>query len=165
MATPSPGFSTSSTPPAVQPILPWSPQATMANAILLGPVAAGLVAYLNLKRLGAESKATQVLIGALVGSAILIAILIKTPIPSYGGIVLSLVIGGSFSALQQTEFNKWQAANPGVKPRSAWGSLGWGVLGLVIFFCMAIAFSLWFAREGYVPSSHKRSLHIHSPEP
>jgi hypothetical protein len=29
------------------------------------------------------------------------------------------ILLGSFSALQQTEFNKWQAANPGVKPRSA----------------------------------------------
>jgi hypothetical protein len=120
----------------------------MVNAILLGPVAAGLVAYLNLKRLGAAAKAQKVLIGALVGSAVLIAILIKTSIPSYGGIALSIGIGGAFSAMQQQEFKTWQAANPGVDPRSAWASLGWGVLGLVIFLCMAFAIGLAFALLG-----------------
>jgi hypothetical protein len=143
MATPSPDFSA---PPAVQPVLPWSPQATMANAILLGPIAAGLVAYLNLKRLGAAAKAQKVLAGALLGSLILIAILIKTSLPSYGGLVLSIAIGATFSAMQQQEFKTWQAANPALNPRSAWASLGWGVLGLVVFFCMAIGFALVFAR-------------------
>ena len=141
MATPSPGFAA---PPAVQPTLPWSPQATWVNAILLGPVAAGLVAYFNLKHLGADAKAKQVLLISLLGSAVLIPILIKANLPSYASIPLSLMIGGSCAVMQQQDFKKWQTANAGVAPRSAWSSLGWGLLGLVVFFCMAFAFGIAF---------------------
>ena len=147
MATPSAGFAA---PPAVQPIKPWSPTAAWVNAILLGPMAAALVAYLSLKRMGAAAKAKQTLLIGLIGSAILIPVLIKVNLPSYASVPLSLMIGGFCANIQQPEFKAWQVANPGVDPRSAWASLGWGLLGLLGFLCMAFVIATVFILLGWL---------------
>lgn len=50
------------------------------------------------------------------------------------GLAAEITFYKIYSALQQKEFEQWQEANVGVEPLSGWRAIGWGVVGLFLFF-------------------------------
>ncbi|MGH9522978.1 MAG: hypothetical protein ACRD3E_10640 [Terriglobales bacterium] len=111
----------------------------------LGPVAAALVVRENLKRTGHKLRANKVLLLTVLAT---IPLTILLMILSAGaakllGFVMEIGTALFFPPLQEAEFNEWQAAHPDVAPSSGWSAIGAGLLGLVLFFAIAIAVGIF----------------------
>ncbi len=132
---------------AIGPVLPaemvkrpYRPKAVGTIAFFFGPVAGALVSVINLRRYGYPLKATRVLQWTLLATILLAAVIVVTPDPFARilGLVAEFVFYKVYSGLQQKEFEQWQTANPGVEPLSGWGAIGWGLLGLFLFFVVVV---------------------------
>jgi hypothetical protein len=55
-------------------------------------------------------------------------------------IILLAVEGAGYSVFPSVirqDYVKWKTSNPGVKPRNDYASIGWGVLGALMYFAIA----------------------------
>jgi hypothetical protein len=121
---------------------PWRPKVSGYVAFLLGPVAGALVAAASFRGMGHGRKARQTLVYTVLLTAtflipFLLAIPADAPIKKF---ILLAVEGAGYSvfpSLVREEYVKWRAVNPDVKPRNDYASIGWGIVGFVIYFAMA----------------------------
>ena len=125
-------------PPA---IAPWRPKVSGYIGLFLGPVAGALVAAASLRRMGQLRKARETLIYTLILSVAFLVPFILF-IPSGAGIkkiILLAVEGAGFSvfpSIVREEYMKWRPLNPDVKLRNDYLSIGWGILGFLIYVAM-----------------------------
>jgi len=54
------------------------------------------------------------------------------------GIAAEITFYSVYPRLQKQEFDLWQSANPGLLPLNGWRAIGWGFLGLFLFFAIAM---------------------------
>ena len=129
---------------------PFRPKAVGRIAFFFGPVAGALVSVINLRRFGYPLKARRVFQWTILASAALALVLILVPdiAARAVGLAAEITFYKIYSALQQKEFEQWQEANVGVEPLSGWRAIGWGVVGLflffLVFFLVAIPLSHFF---------------------
>jgi hypothetical protein len=76
-----------------------------------------------------------------VAAAILAVALILTPeiLGRAIGLGSELAFYLIFPGLQEKEFSEWQAAHPGLEPSNGWQALGWGLVGILLFFVVLFA--------------------------
>jgi hypothetical protein len=90
--------------------------------------------------MGHSHKAKKIL-WITVLAAILIAIillLIPDKLGRLVGLGLEVVWYFVFPKKQNQEFQQWQATHPDVLPSSGWKALGWGFVGIAMFFAIII---------------------------
>jgi hypothetical protein len=120
---------------------PWRPRVSGIAGFLCGPMAAALIAFINLRRLDERTKAAWTL--ALTTVACLafgLAIAefsdnVSTMLAKLTGNILSPFL---YPLLQTRRFNEWETSHPGTAHDSAWRSPGWAILGLVAFFVIVV---------------------------
>ena len=138
----------SGTPAAIEQVLspgkpPWRPKVAGYNALLLGPMAGALVAAVSLRRMGKTEKAQRVLVySALLCLAFLIPFLRGIPPGApMKKIILIAVEGAGFSvfpSLLREDYTDWRTAHLDIKQRNDYASVGWGLLGLVVYILMGV---------------------------
>lgn len=143
---------------------PWKPRVAGVAGLVFGPMAAAITAFINLRRLGLRRKANLTLLFTTVGSVLFGSALYWAPrelADGMGRVVGHLVSAFLYPSLQATAFEKWQADHPGTTPANGWLSVGWGVLGLVAFFLLALAGMFPFLMNEEVTNIN---VYSHSPE-
>ncbi|HEV2021110.1 MAG TPA: hypothetical protein VGQ94_01130 [Terriglobales bacterium] len=107
---------------------------------LFGPIAAAIVAFINLRRLGQRRKAVLTLGATGLGSVLFFVALYWIPEGAAKGVgeVVQLISIFLFPFLQKDGFEHWEAANPGIEPSNGWKATGWGLLGLVLLLAVAV---------------------------
>ncbi len=124
---------------------PWKPSVSGSIAFFFGPVASGIITYINLKRLDHPKKANLVLKFTFIGTVILILLLFMMSefmtnfMGTFIGHFLTIFL---FIKLQKKEFKDWQINNEHIKPSNGWRTVGWGFLGFFLY--LVIAFILAF---------------------
>ena len=111
-----------------------------AHCSLFGPVAGALVVAISLHRMGYEQIAKKVMILAFGVTAAEVGILLLIPeflsrFVALGAHVVFLLI---FPVLMEKEFSQWQATHPNAMPSNGWKAIGWGLVGIVLFFVIAV---------------------------
>jgi hypothetical protein len=143
--TPEPGGTDVESLPVISPAFdltgcpPWSPRVAGGCAVAFGPLAGGLITYLNLRRIGHPDKAAGVMVATLAATASFFWGVQFIPDTSDGpGFLLNLLGMWLFPYLQQNEFHQWKTAHPEQTTRHWWTSLGWGVTGLAGALLLAV---------------------------
>ena len=131
------------TPRAIETVLAgskptWRPKVSGYVALLLGPLAGGLVAAASFRSMGQTHKARQTVFYTVVGCAVFLSLVIlglpaRAPLKP----ILMLAAAGAgfsiFPSIVRNDYVKWKKSNPGVKPRNDYTSIGWGILGSVLY--------------------------------
>ncbi len=122
---------------------PWRPKVAGYVAFLLGPIAGALVAAASFRSMGQPRKAHQtVFYTLLLCVAFLIPFILGIPAGApIKKIILIAVEGAGYSvfpSITRDDYVKWKAANPGVKPRNDYTSIGWGVLGALLYLAIGV---------------------------
>jgi hypothetical protein len=122
---------------------PWRPKVAGYVALFLGPIAGAFVVAASFRSMGHPRKAHQtVLYTLLLCIAFLIPFLLGIPegAPIKKIILLSVESAGysAFPSVVRADYVKWKASNPGVKPRNDYASIGWGVLGALLYIAIGI---------------------------
>lgn len=112
--------------------------------------AGALVSVISLRRMGHPQKAKKVfwitLLAAIVAATILFLI------PDALGRLVALGMEGvwfvAFPRIQDREFAQWQGAHSDVTPSNGWKALGWGFLGLLMFFVVLIVVGTFLSAVG-----------------
>jgi len=118
---------------------PWRPKAAGRAAFFFGPVAGALVVAVSLRRMGYRQSAKKVMFLALGAAAAEATILFFIPavlsrLVGFGAEIAFLLI---FPAFMEKEFSEWQATYPSAKPSNGWNTIGWGLVGSVVFLVIA----------------------------
>ena len=136
-------------PPPIEAVLswtkpPWKPRVSGRMAFWLGPLAGGIVAFINLRRLGARRKANLTLLST-VATLILALVILIYVIPYYllflGKFIgLGIEVAGFkiFPSIQSKDFETWQVNHPGATTANGWKAIGWGILGLLSFLALIV---------------------------
>jgi len=109
-------------------------------------MAGALVAAASFRSMGQPRKAQQTVFYAVL-SCITFLIPFVLGIPADAPIkkiILPAVEGAGFSifpSVLREDYVKWKAANPGVKPRNDYASIGWGLLGALLYIAMGVLIS------------------------
>ena len=117
---------------------PWRPKVSGYVALLLGPLAGGLVAAASFRSMGQTQKARQTVFYTLVSCTVFLSVFVLA-IPEHAPLnrIILLAVGGAgfsiFPSIVREDYVKWKKSNPGVKPRNDYTSIGWGILGAVLF--------------------------------
>src|SRR6185437_15658320 len=103
-----------------------------------------LVSVVSLPRTGHPLRARQVLRWTIAVAAVMSLVLILLPngLGRLFGFVAEITFYSVYPKLQNDEFAIWQTANPGVEPSNGWKALGWGFLGAILFFVVAILIAI-----------------------
>ncbi|MGL1935588.1 MAG: hypothetical protein OCD01_11225 [Fibrobacterales bacterium] len=120
--------------------LPWKPWVTGFYGASFGPISAGIITYLNLKRMGHRDKGYKIFSATMIISFLIIAFLIYLPddVPEFYGRIFQALVSVLFPMLQTSEFKLWLNEDTlGNSPRNGWSALGWGFLGMIAFIIMA----------------------------
>jgi hypothetical protein len=132
---------------------PFRPRAAGTIGFFFSIVAGALVSVISLRRMGYAQKAKKVLWVTLLGSAVAATILIL--IPDALGRPVGLGLEGVwfviFPKIQNQEFTQWQAAHPDVTPSSGWKAIGWGFLGVAVFFLIGVLMAILLTKAGIAP--------------
>jgi hypothetical protein len=137
-------------PPPIEAVLswtkpPWKPRVSGRMGFWFGPLAGGIVAFVNLRRLGARRKANLTLLSTL-ATLILVLVILIYVIP-YNllrildkFIVLGIEVAGFkiFPSIQSKDFETWQVNHPGANTANGWKAMGWGILGLLSYFALIV---------------------------
>lgn len=129
---------------AETPKPPFRPQVAGRIAVFFGPVAGALVSVISLRRMGLPLKAKRTLRWTLLATAVLAAVLLATP-DVYGrviGLGAEISFYLFYPRLQQAEYAAWQSAHTDVEPSNGWRAVGWGIIGLVLFFVIFIVVAI-----------------------
>jgi hypothetical protein len=126
--------------PAERIAPPFRPKVAGRIAFWLGPIAGALISVVSLRRTGHPLRARQVLRFTIAITAVMSLVLVLLPdaLGRLFGLAAEITFYSVYPKLQEDEFAIWQTANPGVEPSSGWKALGWGFLGLVLFFVIGI---------------------------
>ena len=126
---------------AERPKPPWRPKVAGRIAFFFGPVAGAQVAAISLRRMGYREKAGKALRLAFAIAAAEGVVLFFLPdaLTRLVGLIGEIVFLLTFPKLMENEFEDWQGANPDVSPSSGWNAIGWGILGILVFFVVAVA--------------------------
>jgi hypothetical protein len=121
---------------------PWRPKVTGYVALILGPIAGALVAAASFRSMGQPRKAHQTMFYTLLFCiAFLIPFILGIPAGAPIKKIIVLAIEGAgysvFPSIIREDYMKWKASNPSVKPRNDYASIGWGVLGALIYLTIA----------------------------
>lgn len=133
-------YTVGSSLPAEKVKAPWRPKTAGRIAFFFGPLAGAQVVAISLRRMGYQQAANKVRFLAL-GFAILeVAILVFVPdaIARLIGIGFEIAFLMIFPVLMEKEFGRWQADHPATLPSSGWRAVGWGFLGILMFFVVAL---------------------------
>ncbi len=135
------------TPSAIETVLagskpPWRPKVAGYVAFLMGPMAGALVVAASFRSMGQPRKAHQtVFYTLLLCIAFLIPFLLGIPADAPIKKIILLAVEGAgysvFPSIIRQDYVKWKASNPGVKPRNDYASVGWGLLGALMYFAIA----------------------------
>jgi hypothetical protein len=122
---------------------PWRPKVAGYVALILGPIAGALVAAASFRSMGQPRKAHQtVLYTLLLCIAFLIPFILGIPAGAPIKKIIVLAVEGAgysvFPSIIRKDYVKWKACNPGVKPRNDYASIGWGVLGALMYLTIAV---------------------------
>jgi hypothetical protein len=126
------------------PKRPFRPHVAGRIAVFFGPVAGALVSVISLRRMGLPLKAKRTLRWTLLATAVLAAVLLATP-DVYGrviGLGAEISFYLFYPRLQEVEYAAWQSANTDIEPSNGWGAVGWGIVGLVLFFVIFIVVAI-----------------------
>jgi hypothetical protein len=121
---------------------PWRPKVAGYVALILGPIAGALVAAASFRSMGQARKAHQtVFYTLLLCVALLIPFILGIPAGAPIKKIMVLAIEGAgysvFPSIIREDYIKWKVSNPSVKPRNDYASIGWGVLGALIYLTIA----------------------------
>ena len=121
---------------------PWRPKVAGYVALILGPMAGAFVAAASFRSMGLAKKAQQtVFYTLLLCIAFLVPFLLRIPADAPVTKILTLAVAGAgysvFPSIVREDYAKWKDSNPGVKPRNDYTSIGWGVLGALLYVTMA----------------------------
>jgi len=121
---------------------PWGPKVAGYVALILGPIAGALVVAASLRNMGQPRKAHQtVFYTLLLCIAFLIPFILGIPAGAPIKKIIMLAVEGAgysvFPSIIREDYVKWKASNPGVKPRNDYASVGWGILGALIYLTIA----------------------------
>lgn len=117
---------------------PWRPKVAGRIAFWFGPIAGALVVIISLRRMGHPKRASKVMRLALVFAAAEAVILFFIPDALAGLVGLGAEIAFLlfFPVYMEKEFDEWQATHAGINPANGWRALGWGLVGIVLFFVL-----------------------------
>ncbi|MGH9530773.1 MAG: hypothetical protein ACRD2Q_00160 [Terriglobales bacterium] len=121
---------------------PWKPRVAGIVGFVFGPMAGAITSFINLRRLGRRRRASLTLLFTAIGSVLFGAGMYWLPREFAGGVgrlVGHLVSPLLYPYLQANAFEKWEADHPGARSANGWLTIGWGLLGLVAFFLLALA--------------------------
>ena len=129
---------------------PWRPKVSGYVALILGPLAGAFVAAASFRSMGQPRKGHQtVFYTLLLCIAFLLPFLLIIPADAPIKKIILLAVEGAgysvFPSVIRQDYVKWKASNPGVKPRNDYASIGWGVLGALMYFAI-VALLLAFRR-------------------
>jgi hypothetical protein len=121
---------------------PWRPKVSGYVALILGPLAGALVVAASFRSMGQPRKGHQTIFYTLLLCiAFLIPFLLVIPTDAPIKKIILLAVEGAgysvFPSIIRQDYVKWKASNPDVKPRNDYASLGWGVLGALMYFAIA----------------------------
>ena len=118
---------------------PWKPWVSGVHGALFGPVSAGLITYINLKRLGKPAKGLKVFLFSFVISISILFLFAYFPedLPDLYGKIFQSIVGIVFPMFQYKEFNDWKNENTLANyPSNGWKAFGWSILGLILFLLL-----------------------------
>ena len=129
---------------------PWRPRVSGIAGFLLGPLAGGIIVFINFRRLGRPRAAAWTLGLTILACALFGVLVALAPAAtnSLGRLIGNIVSPFLFPALQKSAFDEWAAAHPGVEPSNGWRSTGWAILGLILYFAVAIGAALGISPKG-----------------
>lgn len=130
---------------------PWRPLVSGVAGFLLGPLAGGIIAFINFRRLHRPRAAAWTLGLTILGCAffgVLIAFSTAAASNGLGRLVGNIISPFLFPFIQNKAFNEWTAAHPGVEPDKGWRSIGSGILGMILYFALALGAALGVAPKG-----------------
>jgi hypothetical protein len=152
-----PGYKVGPPLAAEIPKPPFRPKAIGSLTFFFGPIAGAFVSAVSLRRMGYQEKAGKVLRYILlvsVGLAFILA-LIPEGLGRIVGIGLEIGFYAVFPKIIYKEFAEWETAHPEIEPSSGWRAIGWGFLGILLYFVAIVMAtlllsSLWllFSRKG-----------------
>jgi hypothetical protein len=121
---------------------PWRPKVAGYVALILGPIAGALVTAASFRSMGQPRKAHQtVFYTLLLCIAFLIPFILGIPAGAPIKKIIMLAVEGAgysvFPSIIREDYVKWKASNPGGKPRNDYASVGWGILGALIYLTIA----------------------------
>jgi hypothetical protein len=131
---------------AVKP--PWRPRVSGIAGFVCGPLAGGLIAFINLRRLNEPRKAAWTLILTILGCVVFGLVVAKAPdstSTTLGRLIGNFVSPFLYPLLQLRPQREWQESHPGAPPDRGWRSSGWAILGLVAFLTITIGTALAFS--------------------
>ncbi len=107
---------------------------------IFGPMAGGIVTYINFKTFGQKSKAIVTLLITVIGTFALLFFLYKLPenAPSTVSGIGNVVSFLFFPTIQWFDYEKWRRNNPGVATYTGWKAAGWGIMGFIVKFIMSL---------------------------
>lgn len=130
---------------------PWKPFVSGIAGFLLGPLAPGIIAFINFRRMGKPRAAAWTLGLTILGCALfglLVAFSVGAATNGIGRVIGNIISPFLFPLIQNKSFQEWTAAHPGVEPDKGWRSLGWAILGCVLYFAVAIGSALGVSPKG-----------------
>ncbi len=139
--------------PQEMPKPPFRPQVAGTIGFFFSIVAGALVSVISLRRMGHSQKAKKILWITMLGAIAIAPILFLIP-PARGrlfGLALEGVWYFVFPKIQDQEFNQWQAAHADLAPSSGWKALGWGFVGIAVFFVIAVLVGMLLDLTGIAP--------------
>ena len=131
-------------------VLPWKPRVSGIIGFFLGPTAAGLVAYINLRRLNEYRLANWTFVLTVITSVLFGSLVLVLPDDQaniIGKISGSLIAPLLFPAIQLGAFSAWQKKHEILKTNHGLKAMGWGVIGFVWY--VLIIFSIGQLCFGY----------------
>jgi hypothetical protein len=129
---------------------PWRPRVSGVAGFLFGPLAGGIIAFINFRRLGRPRAAAWTLALTILASAFFGVLVALAPAATnaVGRVIGNILSPFLFPALQKSAFEEWAAAHPGVEPANGWRSTGWAILGCILYFAVAIGAVLGISPKG-----------------
>lgn len=122
---------------------PWRPKVAGYVALFLGPIAGAFVAAASLRSMGQPRKAHKtVLYTFLLSVAFLIPFMLAIPDGAPIKKIIVLAVEGAgysvFPSIIREDYLKWKSSNPEAKPRNDYTSIGWGLLGGLMYLAIAV---------------------------
>jgi len=119
---------------------PFEPSVAGRIAFFFGPIAGALVSVVSLRRSGHPLRSGKILRWTLLVAAVMAVAILLLPdaLGRLFGIAAEITFYSVYPRLQKQEFDLWQSANPGLLPLNGWRAIGWGFLGLFLFFAIAM---------------------------
>ncbi|MGA8034956.1 MAG: hypothetical protein WA823_15490 [Candidatus Acidiferrales bacterium] len=124
---------------------PWRPRVSGIGGFLCGPLAGAIIAFINLRRLNENRKANWTLaltILACLIFGVVIAEATDTFATVIGKVIGNVVSPFLFPLLQKKAFDEWAKNHPLAESSNGWRASGWAILGLVVYFVIAVGAAL-----------------------